>query len=570
MPGGSQVHAHGAAPPAVARLDLTGHLFDTKLINEVTDLVEKARARLQILNLEVGSSVAETTSVSLLILGHSPAHVNEVVADIAKATQAAKAQMRRFDSEGSPQPSPAYNGPKRQVLLLGSGSVTAPLVAYLLRRPENVLVVASMVGDELEALVKRFGPRVTPEIHNITDTSAKALSERERFVKECDVVVSLLPATLHVEVAKLAVKLGKHMVTASYVSPEMQALHQEASKAGIVIINEVGLDPGIDHMSAMKMIDDAKREGGKVLSFSSLCGGLPAPEAAGSSPIGYKFSWSPAGVVRASQNPAMWKQDGKLTKVAGSELLAHGKPMTMNNAFTFEVLPNRDSTAFAELYGVADAPTFFRGTLRYKGFCERMLCLAKLGLIDAGPKQSASSAKSLRAWTAQIMDMSADETKLRDAATKRLGKDASIGVEFMTWLGLFSDKPLPEGVNVQSPLEVLSRLLQREENQYGPGERDMVAMQHELVVQEATGKVVKHTSTLIEYGEPTGDTAMAKTVGVTAAMAAQLVLDEPKRFGTGVQRPLRAEWYEPMLALLEGENIRMTEKSELLAPQAKL
>merc|ERR1719181_465346 len=141
------------------------------------------------------------------------------------------------------------------------------------------------------------------------------------------------------------------------------------------------------------MIDEAKAKGGRVLSFSSLCGGLPAPEAAGSSPIGYKFSWSPAGVVRASQNPALWKQEGKLTKVTGCELLAHAKPMTMNNAFTFEVLPNRDSTAFAELYGVADAPTFFRGTLRYKGFCERMLCLAKLGLIDAGHKQSASKAK---------------------------------------------------------------------------------------------------------------------------------------------------------------------------------
>jgi len=242
----------------------------------------------------------------------------------------------------------------------------------------------------------------------------------------------------------------------------------------------------------------------------------------------------------------------------------------MNNAFTFEVLPNRDSTACAELYGVAEAPTFFRGTLRYKGFCERMRCLAKLGLIDAGPKQSASSANSLRAWTARIMGMPVDEEKLHDAATKRLGKDASTGLEFMTWLGLFSDKPLPDGVDAQSPLEVLSRLLQREENQYGPDERDMVAMQHELVVQEATGKIVKHTSTLIKYGEPQGDTAMAKTVGVTAAMAAQLVLDEPKRFAPGVQRPLRAEWYEPMLALLEEENIRMAERSELLAAQAKL
>jgi saccharopine dehydrogenase-like NADP-dependent oxidoreductase len=257
--------------------------------------------------------------------------------------------------------------------------------------------------------VKPFGSHVKSEVLDITSLEVAAVERRESLVKSSDLVISFLPATLHVGIAKLVVKHKKLMVTASYVSPEMESLDAEARAAGALIINEVGLDPGIDHMSAMQMIDAAKARGGCVMSFSSLCGGLPAPEVAGSNPIGYKFSWSPKGVLLAARNASRFKDAGKLREIPGPDLLASAKPLMLNNAFSFDVLPNRDCTVFADLYGLSDAPTFFRGTFRYHGFCSRMLALARLGLLEPGPVPSLMASRdarwSCRDWLAQVLGL---------------------------------------------------------------------------------------------------------------------------------------------------------------------
>jgi len=348
---------------------------------------------------------------------------------------------------------------------------------------------------------------------------------------------------------------------------EMQALDAEARAAGVLIINEVGLDPGIDHMSAMKMIDEAKgKVGNRILSFSSLCGGLPAPEAAGTNPLGYKFSWSPKGVLLAARNAARYRKDGKLHEVPASGLLAQAEPLTLNNSLAFEVLPNRDSTVFAKLYGLEDAPTFFRGTLRYNGFCERMLAIARLGLLEPGPLPRLGSAKSRRQWLAQLLDTSDTEPALHSALNARLGGSGSsdAGLEFLTWLGLLGDELLPTSAPADSPIDVITQLLQRDEMAYQQGERDMVAMHHELKVACQDGQVEFRTATLIDYGLPGGATAMSRTVGLTAAICVQLVLDDPGKFGAGVQRPLRPEWYEPVLRQLEFEGIRLQERVEVL------
>jgi len=359
------------------------------------------------------------------------------------------------------------------------------------------------------------------------------------------------------------------MVTASYVSAEMQALDASAQDAGVLIINEVGLDPGIDHMSAMKMINEATQDGkGRVKRFSSLCGGLPAPEAAGSSPLGYKFSWSPKGVLLAARNSSRWREDGKIHEVQGSDLLAHASPLILNNAFSFDVLPNRDSTVFAELYQLAEAPTFFRGTLRYRGFCDRMLALSRVGLLEPGPVdhlRGVPSGISLRQWLAALVGASNPE-QLEAVISKNLCDDVQkVGLEFMSWMGLLSEAPMPAGVRVDSPIDVTTALLNREEMSYTEGERDMVAMYHELDVERPDGSVERHTATLIQYAEPHGATAMARTVGLTAAICAQLVLDGPKNFGCGVQRPLTRTWYEPVLQCLEGEGIKMDERMHLVS-----
>jgi len=321
------------------------------------------------------------------------------------------------------------------------------------------------------------------------------------------------------------------------------------------------------------MIDTAKAKGGKIVRFASLCGGLPAPEVAGSNPIGYKFSWSPKGVLQAARNSSRYMESGKLVEVAGPDLLASSKPLMMNNAFAFEVLPNRDSTAFATLYGCADTPSFFRGTLRYQGFCSRMLAIARLGLLEPGPVanlKKAAKETSCKQWLAQYLGAKADDKALQSAISSRLGDKVAEGLGFLAWLGLTGDGPLPAAAVVDSPLDVVSLLLRRTETEYAPGERDMVVMQHELVVQpKGNGPCEKHTATLVDYGIPKGDTSMSRTVGITAAICAQLVLDGPSAFGVGIQRPLTKAWYDPVLSNLEAEGISLQEKMELI-PNAKL
>jgi len=272
--------------------------------------------------------------------------------------------------------------------------------------------------------------------------------------------------------------------------------------------------------------------------------------------------------------------------IRGEDLLRSGRPITINNAFALDVLPNRDSTSFAELYGLAHAPTFFRGTLRYRGFCERMLALSQLGLLDVGPNVLAKSPTndtwSRRRWLAELLgagtaaegaaaaEALAEQPALLIAALRArmatCGSDPEVGLDFLAWLGLLEEAPLPDGAAADKPLDVIAQLLQRPDTAFQPGERDMVIMRHELDVRSREGGMERHVSTMVEYGTPNGTTAMAKTVGLTAAICAQLVLDSPKeRFGVGVQRPLRPAWYEPVLPLLEAEGIRLSEHVEQLA-----
>jgi len=580
-------------------------LFDTKLINRITDLSEDAKARLQILNLDVGSTVSNESSLSVMIMAHSDKELAAVVAEIEKAALQAKVSFRQAGSvlasksEGqSHQKSPikvTHSAPQKKVLLLGSGFVARPLVEYLIRRPENALTVASLNRSEVDALIGAVGGSgpgsVLPQVVDLAAAESgvsDASSHLEALVKNSDLVVSLAPASLHLGVARLAVRHGVHMVTASYVSPAMQALDSEAKAKDVLLLNEVGLDPGIDHLSAMKMIDEARSQpGNRILRFSSVCGGLTAPEAAGANPIGYKFSWSPRGALIAAQNPARFVQNGVLQEIPGHDLLAHGSPLTINNALALDVLPNRDSTQFAELYGLSDIPTFFRGTLRYRGFCERMLALARLGLLDPSAReelQAANPSWTRRRWLAHILGAGSSAEALADqpaalwaAVRTRLialasestsvevaESQAEAGLDFLGWMGFFGDDLLPASVPLNQPVDVTASLLQRPETAFQPGERDMVVMSHELDVERADGSLQRHVATLIDYGVPNGATSMAKTVGVTAAICSQLILDGPGRFGYGVQRPLRPSYYEPVLKLLEAEGIRMDERVETL------
>ncbi|KAI9244018.1 alpha-aminoadipic semialdehyde synthase [Phascolomyces articulosus] len=450
---------------------------------------------------------------------------------------------------------------KRTVLLLGSGMVAGPLVQHLTQRSDVRVVVASNATSEAQALISQCNHDQAESVP--LDISNK--HELSRLVSNADVVVSLVPAFLHTEVAKACIDQGKHMVTASYVSEEMEKLNDAAKKAGILIMNEVGLDPGIDHMSAMKIIDQAKSSGKKIRSFISWCGGLPAPEAS-NVPLGYKFSWSPRGVLTASGNDATYWSGLKKRTISGDLLLKNHFPTirTPFQGFVFEGLANRDSLKYIDIYGLGDLNemnTMFRGTLRYQGYSDLLYGLRKLGFLNLND----SLPNNLKSWDHYVNHViTGDSSKdWKEAIHAKLGNE-TMGLQVSNALQFLlsgGNNKIPP----QSPtsLDAFSALL-ADRLCYLPGERDMVAMHHEFGIEDQrTGKKEKVTSTLIHYGssESHGDTAMATTVGLPAAMATELVLDN-KIHQRGILRPTTPDVYLPILDQLHDQGIQFVERSQ--------
>lgn len=594
-PGTGTLGPHGMPRvPASFMLEFTGHLFDTQFVNRFLDLAEEHQSLVKVISLDIGVTSNGESVMTAAVSAPDHATITAILLQLKQEAAQAHIAIRQAqlapNAAGESSVAAPSRAAERRVLVLGAGFVAGPLVQHLLQRRENKLTVATLRHSEVKALMasveraagKAFGA-LSQQIQSVElDLGAVAASERaagllDELLSKADLVVSLVPAALHASIARLAVKHRVPVVTASYVSPEMQALDEDAKAKGVLLLNEVGLDPGIDHLSAMQLIDSVRDVPGvRLLRFSSVCGGLPAPEVAGSNPLGYKFSWSPRGVLLAAQNSAKFKQDGELVEIEGTQLLAHSRPFTLNNAFALDVIPNRDSTLYAELYGLEEIPTFFRGTLRYKGFSERVLGLAQLGLLQPLPCPQLLETVELPRWKwfacvlgeKGLDDAIAVKGAVRRRLTERSHPSAEAAVALLEWLGLFKDEPLPAAVPEQSkacPLDVTSALmLERQEMTLAPAERDLVVMNHELDVLHGDGRLHRHTVTLLKYGEPTGPTAMAWTVGVTTAICAQLVLDGPAKFGTGVQRPLRAAWYKPVLEELRQRGLYLEERVEVL------
>ena len=411
----------------------------------------------------------------------------------------------------------------KKILLLGAGLVSKPLVRYLLQKGFSI-TVASRTLNKAEALLDKH-PNGRAKAWTVDDRPGlKAL------IKETDLAVSLLPAAHHVLVAEECIAQKKLMVTTSYVSPAMRALDAPAKAAGILILNEIGVDPGIDHMSAMKIIHRVQGSGGKITSFRSYCGGLPAPEA-NTNPWGYKFSWSPRGVLTAGKNSARYLKDGKEVNIPGPELFSDMHILKVPGLGELEAYPNRDSMGYIDLYGLRGAKTVFRGTLRNSGWCAAMKQIVNSGILD--DKEMTLKGLTFKKFFSPIL------------SKKNLG---ATPMAWLTWLGLFTDEGLP--VEKGSPLDVMAARMV-EKMSYAEGERDMLVMHHEFIADyPAKGKSEKITSTLLDFGIPHGDTSMARTVSLPAAMAARLIL-EGKIKGSGVQIPVTPAIYEPVLKELE-------------------
>ncbi|CAG8638811.1 14612_t:CDS:10 [Acaulospora morrowiae] len=429
---------------------------------------------------------------------------------------------------------------ERKILLLGSGFVAGPAVGYLLRRPENHLTIACRRISHAEALANLF-PRTTPIALDVNDKQAL-----DEAVSKHDLVISLIPYTHHPLVIESAIKFKKNVVTTSYVSPAMKEFDQAAKENGVTILNEVGLDPGIDHLYAVKTIKEVHSNGGKIVSFISYCGGLPAPEAS-NNPLGYKFSWSSRGIV----------------EIPGHQLMQVAKPYAIYPAFAFLAYPNRDSTPFREFYNIPEAQTIIRGTLRYQGFTNFVKVLVDIGLLSSSEQEYLSPDATDIKWRdvlARVLGVTDNsESNLRAHITSRISgiseEDMDRILRGFKWIGLFSDNNVERRGTL---LDTLCATLE-EKMQYAEGERDMVLLQHKFEVETKDGKREMWTSTLLEYGKPPGPSAMATTVGTPCGIAAQLVLDGVinKR---GVLAPYTLEIINPIIESLEKEGIKVIEE----------
>jgi saccharopine dehydrogenase-like NADP-dependent oxidoreductase len=439
----------------------------------------------------------------------------------------------------------------KNVLVLGAGLVSRPMIRYFFDNTDFHVTMASRTVSKAEKIINGH-PNGTALSLNVKDDAAL-----EKLVSESDLTVSLLPYTYHVKVAELCIKYKKPMITTSYVSDAMEALDERAKNAGILILNECGLDPGIDHMSAMRIIHDVEEKNGKVVRFRSTTGALPAHEA-NNNPFGYKFSWSPRGVLLASKNPSEWLEDGKLVSYPGEQLFENYTIQDVPGVGSFENYPNRNSVPYKDLYGLKDARTVYRGTFRMTGWCETMRKIVALGWLGEDPP-SGFDGKTYGDLTRFLIGAKPNENLIEATANYLNLETYSTVIKRLEWLGLFSDEPLPE--NCDNPLDYLN-ILTLEKLVLNKDERDMIIMYHEFVA-EYSDKKEYINSTLIDYGIPNGDSAISRTVALPAAIAVKLIL-EGKINLTGVHIPIIPDIYNPILDELEAIGIKFSEKSKVL------
>ena len=433
-----------------------------------------------------------------------------------------------------------------RILVLGAGLVARPLVQYLLGQPDFQVTVASRTVEKARALI---GDR--PNGQALAFDIEREPERLDDLVAQADLAVSMLPYIHHLQVAHACLRHRRHLVTTSYVKDEMRALDSAARQAGVLFLNEIGLDPGIDHMSAMRIIDRVHADGGRVVSFRSYCGGLPAPEA-NTNPFGYKFSWSPRGVLLAGRNDARYLEDGQVVEIPNRRLFATRHTVPVEGVGDLEAYPNRDSLPYIQLYGIPETRTMYRGTLRYPGWCETWQKFVELGLLDLTEREDLAG-MTYRQLLAHLIGRPETSDLRRDLAVHlNIPVDSPI-LDRFEWLGLFRDDPLPLERTI---LDVLAVRMQ-EKLQYAPGERDMVVLLHDFVA-EYPDRRERIRSWLVDFGIPHGDTAMARTVGLPAAIATRLILQGVIRL-TGVHIPVLPEIYRPVLAELEERGIRVQE-----------
>ncbi|MAN88770.1 MAG: saccharopine dehydrogenase [Algoriphagus sp.] len=438
------------------------------------------------------------------------------------------------------------------ILILGGGKSSTYLIDYLADTCQNKdrkLILADL--DEKAALEK---------LKNRPNTFAKSLDvsdpeKRKSLIQESDLVISMLPAFMHPTIAKDCLDLGKHFFSASYESEDLKKMASEISEKGLFFLNECGLDPGIDHMSAMKIIDEAKKKGHQITSFKSYCGGLLAPESE-DNPWKYKFTWNPRNVVLAGQGTSRYIEKGDLKFIPYHQLYKRLESIHFEGLGDFDGYANRDSLSYRKVYGLENIPTLLRGTLRRAGYCKAWNVFVQLGMTDDSFEVNFPENSTLRDFINAFLPYDSQlsvEEKLGE-----LIQDLDFPTfEKLQWLGFFSDRKLPKTSG--SPASLLQAILEIDWA-LGKEDRDMILMQHLFELETDQGKEML-TSSLVCFGEDSTYTAMAKTVGLPLAIAVDLFLDGKIKL-SGLHLPILPEIYLPILEELEKRGIVFQEKSE--------
>lgn len=441
----------------------------------------------------------------------------------------------------------------RKVLLIGSGKSTSYLLKYLLDKSttENIFIT---VGDLNIDIAKKL-------INNHQNAETILLDifnekDRKNAIKNTDIVVSMLPASLHIEIAKDCIAFGKNMVTASYVSPEMQALNEQAITKGLVFMNEIGVDPGIDHMSAMQVLDRIRDEGGKVILFESFTGGLIAPES-DNNIWNYKFTWNPRNVVTAGQGgAAKFLQEGTYKYIPYHRLFRRTEFIDIDGFGRFEVYANRDSLKYQSVYGLDTVKTLYRGTIRRVGYCRAWNIFVTLGMTDDSYTIDDSENMSYRDFVNLFLPYSqSDSVELKLRHQLKIDQD-DIVWDKLVELDIFNAKK-PVALKKATPAQILQKILM-DSWTLDKTDKDMIVMYHKFGY-EKNGKQYQIDASLVVLGEDHTYTAMAKTVGLPVAMATLAILNK-KINTTGVQIPVLKEIYTPILKELETFDIQFNEK----------
>ncbi|MFD2517092.1 saccharopine dehydrogenase family protein [Salinimicrobium flavum] len=443
----------------------------------------------------------------------------------------------------------------RNILIIGAGKSTSVLIEYLLKKSDSEDLKIKIGDLDLESAKKMAGthPRAEAVALDVFNRD-----ERQAAVNEADIVISMLPARFHIEVAKDCLHFGKNMVTASYISEEMELLDKEVKQKGLVFMNEIGVDPGIDHMSAMQVIDRIRDEGGKLLLFESFTGGLVAPES-DTNLWNYKFTWNPRNVVVAGQGGvAKFLQEGKFKYIPYNRLFRRTEFIEVKNYGKFEVYANRNSLKYKSIYGLDDVLTLYRGTIRRVGFSKAWNMFVQLGLTDDSYLMENSEEMSYRDFVNSFLPYSpTDSVELKFRHNLKIDQD-DIMWEKLLELDIFNPNK-KVGLKRATPAQILQKILM-DKWTLAPDDKDMIVMYHKFGY-ELDGERKQIDATMVNIGKDQTHTAMARTVGLPVAIAALKILNG--NISTpGVQLPITREVYTPILEELAENGILFREEEK--------